>query len=102
MNLSYVGGQTVEFGEFKPTVVTGKGPTSYSQTTKDPVSNPGAGDYIAYLDDAQTQSGLFSVAAFQITAGQIRAGAASPVQSGWKYIWISLATGLEVANGTNL
>ena len=103
MNLTYVtGAETVGYGELKPTILTGKGPTSYSQTTGDPCSNPAAGDYIAWLDGVTTQSGNYELLAVPTTAGQIRAGALSPSASGWKFAWYNVSGQTPVANGTNL
>ena len=102
MNLTYVGGQSPIYGEMKPVLLTGKGPASYSQTTGDPCSNPGAGDYLAYLDGATTQSGNYELLAVPTVAGQIRAGATSPAASGWKYFWYNTSGQTPVANGTNL
>ena len=103
MNLTYVtGAETVQYGELKPTLLTGKGPTSYSQTTGDLCSNPAAGDYIAWLDGVTTQSGNYELLAVPTTAGQIRAGALSPSASGWKFFWYNASGLTQVAAGTNL
>lgn len=102
MNLSYVQGQSVEYGELKPVLLTGSGPTSYSQTTGDICSNPAAGDYLAYLDGATTKSGNYTLVAVPTATGQFRAGAPSPSQSGWKYVWYNTSGFTQVSNGTNL
>jgi hypothetical protein len=102
MNLAYVQGQSVEYGELKPVLMTGSGPVSYSQTTADPVANPAAGDYISFLADCNTRSGLYTLKAVPTAVAQFRAGAPSPSASGWKYVWYVLATGAQVANAVNL
>lgn len=107
MNLAYVtGAETVQYGELKPALVTGKGPTSYVQITAtgggDVVANPAAGDYVAYLDSCTTQSGNFVAQAIPTTAGQIRAGAPSPSASGWRIAWYNASGLTQVAAGTNL
>jgi hypothetical protein len=102
MNVSYVQGQSVEYGELKPCLLTGSGPTSYNQSTGDLVSNPAAGDYLAYLDGATTKSGTYTLVAVPAAVNQFRAGALSPTQSGWKYIWYTTAGFTLVANATNL
>lgn len=87
MNAAYVQGQSVEYGEFKPALLYGNGPASYTAATGDAIANPAAGDYINFPMDCLTQSGNYALSAFPIAAGQIRAGAPSPSQSGWAWIW---------------
>ena len=89
MNTSYVQGQTAEGGEVKIAVLTGSGPTSYSQTTGDVIANPGSGDYIAVPFDCVTQSGRYFLTPQPTTVGQLRAGSASPGASGWSWHWFS-------------
>lgn len=93
MNTSYVQGQSVEYGEFKLALLTGKGPTSYSQATADNLANPAAGDFINFPMDCTTQSGTYHLSGQPIAAGQIRAGAASPSQSGWNWRWTYSSVG---------
>jgi hypothetical protein len=102
MNLSYVQGQSVEYGELKPVIMTGSGPVSYSQTTGDLASNPAPGDYLAYLDGATTKSGNYTLVAVPTAVNQFRAGAPSPSQSGWRFIWYNTVGFTQVANATNL
>ena len=104
MNVSYVyTGGSAQSGEFRNAVLTGAGPSSYSQTTKDPLTNPGAGDYIAALPgSARTVSGTYRLEFVPAAAGQPRAGAASASQSGWTATWYVVSTGAQVANAVNL
>lgn len=93
MDTSYVQGQSVEYGEFKPALLTGNGPTSYSQTTGDILNNPASSDYINFPMDCTTQSGSYHLSAQPTSAGQIRAGAPSPSQSGWAWHWFYSSAG---------
>ncbi len=86
MNTSYVQGQSVEYGEFKPALLTATGPSSYS-VTGDVVYNPASGDYINFPMDCTTQSGNYTAKFVPTTAGVIRAGAPAPSQSGWTAFW---------------
>lgn len=71
----------------------GVGPTSYSQTTKDPLSIPPYQNYIDVVHGGITVSGTYTVQA--MPSGQ------GPRQT-WKLRWVVFATGVEVANGINL
>ena len=108
MQTAYVqGGQTVEFGEVKLAVLLGTaGPTSYSQTTRDPVANPGQGDYIAFPITAETLSKTYRVEFYPTSVGQLRAGGTNipgaVAVSGWTARWFVAATGAEVAAAVNL
>jgi hypothetical protein len=103
MQTAYVGSQPVEFGDLKPAILLGTlGPTSYSQTTRDPVSNPAPGDYIAAPFSAVTLSKTYRVDFYPLAVGDIRAGSVSGSQSGWVAVWVVEATGAEVAGATNL
>ena len=108
MQTSYVGGgQTVQFGDLKLAVLLGTGgPTSYSQTTRDPVSPPGTGDYIAFPMSATTLSKLYRVDFYPSAVGSLRAGGSNlpglAAVPGWTALWSVVATGLEVAAATNL
>ena len=101
-------GQTVQIGDLKPAILLGtNGPSSYSQTTRDPVSNPGSGEYIAFPMSAITLSKNYRVAFYPLAVGQIRAGAPSASQSGWVAQWFNNTTtagtvGAEVTAATNL
>lgn len=91
MNVSYVY-QSAQVGEFRPALLYATGPSSYSQATGDPVSNPGANEYITFPNDCTTKSGNYSVRfrplATGIGSAGIRAGAPSASQSGWVAFWI--------------
>ena len=88
MNTGYVySGGSGQVGELKPALLWGKGPTSYSPTTYDPVTNPGTGDYIAFPSSTMTQSGNYFVSFLPNTVPNIRAGAKSVGMSGWSAIW---------------
>lgn len=103
MQTAYVGSQPVEFGDLKPAILLGTlGPISYSQTTRDPVSNPAAGDYIAFPISAVTLSTTYTIDFYPLAVNDIRAGAPSGSTSGWIAQWIVTSTGLEASNGTNL
>jgi hypothetical protein len=86
LNTSYVQGQSVEYGEFKPALLTATGPSSYA-VAGDVVYNPASGDYINFPFDCTTQSGNYEIRFVPTTAGVIRAGAPSPSQSGWTAFW---------------
>lgn len=101
MNTSYVY-RSAQVGEFRPAVLTGKGPTSYSQTTGDVVYNAGASEYISACYACTTQSGTYTLLPRPKTANQIRAGAPSPSQSGWIFHWYTTAGMTEVSNAVNL
>lgn len=108
MNTSYVLTQPVSYGEIRPAVLVGSGPTSYSQTTGDVIANPAAGDYIYAVMAAMAKSKNYFVVAFPSATGvgQIRAGGASASASGWTFKWYNVAPatgiGSEVTNATNL
>jgi hypothetical protein len=87
MNTSYVQGQTVQVGDLKPAVLWGYGPASYNLATGDILYNPGNSDYIEFPSDCTTQTGNYSLTATPISAGTLRAGAPSPSQSGWMWVW---------------
>jgi hypothetical protein len=101
------GGQTVEFGEIKLAVLLGTGgPSSYSQTTRDPVQNPGQGDYIAFPMTAETLSKTYRVEFYPTATGQLRAGGlnlpGATSTAGWTARWFVCSTGAEVGNAVNL
>lgn len=108
MQTAYVqGGQTAQYGDLKPSVLLGTGgPSSYSQTTRDPVSAPSTGDYIAFPMSAVTLSKTYRVEFFPTATGQLRAGALNTPgvtqTAGWTALWSVVSTGLEVAGGVNL
>lgn len=88
MQTQYVQGQPVEFGDLKAAILVGvAGPTSYSIATGDPVYNPAPGDYIAAPTPTVTVSKRFLVQFFPASAGDIRAGSPSSMQSGWTALW---------------
>lgn len=99
-------GQTVQFGDLKPAVLLGNGPTAYSNTKFDPVSSPAQGDYIAFPMTAITLSGTYSVEFQPSAVGQLRAGALNSPGTiqvpGWTARWFVAATGAEVGNGVAL
>ena len=106
MQTQYVpSGQTAQFGgELKPAILLGTaGPTSYSQTTRDPVQNPGCGDYIEFPMQAETLSKTYRVEFYPL-AVTLREGAPSPSMSGWVARWFVVSTGAEVTtvSATNL
>lgn len=104
MNTSYVY-QSAQVGEFRNAVLTGSGPASYSRTTGDVVYNPGNNEYINTLGPVATQSGNYLLVPRPTTAGNIRAGAPSPSQSGWTFHWYTVSTsGIagEVTDSTDL
>lgn len=100
--------QTAQFGgDLKPAILLGTaGPTSYSQTTRDPVSAPAQGDYIAFPMTAETLSKTYRVEFYPTSVGQIRAGATNlpgnAQVAGWTARWFVVSTGAEVANAVNL
>lgn len=71
----------------------GAGPSSYSQTTKDVVTLPGFQNYIDQMVGSTSVSGTYLVRAQPVTGG---------ARSVWRFTWIVVATGLEVANAVNL
>lgn len=74
-------------------VGSGVGPTSYSQTTKDPIALPGYQNYIDSMTGASTVSGTYIVRPIPSAIGP---------RGTWKLTWIVTATGAEVANAVNL
>lgn len=104
MNTSYVY-QSAQVGEFRNAVLTGSGPKSYSRTTGDVVYNPGANEYINACPVAVDQTGAYVLLPRPTTAGNIRAGAPSPSQSGWTFHWYTVSTSgiaAEVTDATDL
>ncbi len=88
MNTNYVY-PSAQVGEFRQALLYAAGPSSYSQSTGDPVYNPGANEYINFPSSATTVSGNYDVT-FQPTAAGynvVRAGAPAPSQSGWTARW---------------
>jgi hypothetical protein len=71
----------------------GTGPTSYSQTTSDPVTIQGFQNQIDVIHGGQSVSGTYTVRAYLSAVG---------VRPTWKLKWITTSTGVEVSNGTNL
>lgn len=104
MQTAYVGSQPVEFGDLKPCTLLGTlGPTSYSQTAGDPVSNPAPGDYISVpFGGLLTVSLNYIVNFAPLAVNDIRAGSVSSSQSGWVAYWYVASTGAPVPNATNL
>jgi hypothetical protein len=107
MQTQYLQNQTAQYGDLKPAMLLGtNGPSSYSQTTRDPVANPGAGDYIEFPMEAVTLSKNYVVRFYPLAAA-LREGAPSAAQSGWVAMWFNNTTtagtvGNEVTAGTNL
>lgn len=102
MVTQYLQNQTAQYGDLKPAMLLGtNGPSSYSQTTRDPVANPGAGDYIEFPMSAETLSKTYRVEFYPLAAA-LREGAPSPSQSGWVARWFVASTGDEVSASTNL
>lgn len=85
MNTKYVY-QSSQVGEFRLALLTGTGPASYSALSGDILYNPGSSEYINFPSDCTTLSGNYSLTAIP-TAINIRAGAPSPNQSGWRWLW---------------
>jgi hypothetical protein len=102
MQTQYLQNQTAQYGDLKPAMLLGTaGPSSYSQTTRDPVNNPGTGDYIEFPMTAETLSKTYRVEFYPL-ATTLREGAPSAAVSGWVARWFVVASGSEVSNGTNL
>jgi hypothetical protein len=101
-------GQTVQIGDLKPAILYGTNPpSSYSQTTRDPVNSPATGDYIAFpMGGVETLSKTYRVEFYPSAVGVIRAGAQNlpgALQvAGWTARWFVVSTGAEVGNGVNL
>ncbi len=98
MNTQYVySGGSAQVGELKATVLWGKGPSSYSQTNGDAITNPGSGDYIAFASPTTSLSGNYDVCFTPLAVPNIRAGAKSPGVSGWvaRYFYNAAATNLK-------
>jgi hypothetical protein len=88
--------------DMKPVLLLGtNGPTSYSNVTRDPVANPGAGQYIEFPMQAITLSKSYEVTFYPLGTG-LREGSASASQSGWVALWRVATSGAEVSNATNL
>src|ERR1700744_2688624 len=92
MNVSYVY-QSAQVGEFRPALLFATGPASYSAAAGDPVSNPGANEYISFPSNCTTVSGNYNVTFRPLAAGTgpgyICAGAPSPSQVGWVAMWFN-------------
>jgi hypothetical protein len=71
----------------------GSGPSSYSQTTKDPVSVPVFNTYIDVLHGGVTVSGTYIVRAVPSVGG---------VRATWKLTWVTASSGTEVSGGVDL
>jgi len=101
MNTNYVY-PSAQVGEFRTALLYGSGPSSYSQTTGDVLSNPGANEYINFPCGCLTVSGNYEVRFQPAAAGLniIRAGAASPSQSGWTARWFYTPTPSGVTGAT--
>ena len=69
------------------------GPTSYSQTTKDPVVLPQFNNNIDSIHGSISVSGTYLV--------RPQPSGTGPRQT-WKLIWVVISTGNEVANAVNL
>jgi len=78
--------QSAQVGEFRPALLYGAGPSSYSQSG-DPVTNPGANEYIATPFVGVSLSGNYDVFFTPLAIPNIRAGAPSPSKSGWVAHW---------------
>lgn len=92
MNTSYVGGQSTKYGEFKPVVLSGNGPASYTIATGDVIYNPGSGEYLNAVEGCTTQSGAYNLIAIPTAIG-VRAGSPSPSQSGFTFRWFTSGLG---------
>jgi hypothetical protein len=88
MNTNYVY-PSAQVGELRQALLYAAGPSSYSQTTGDPVYNPGTNEYINFPSTCRTVSGNYDVTFQPTSAGLniIRAGAPGPGQSGWTARW---------------
>ena len=86
MNAQYVY-RSAQVGEFRPALLSGTGPASYSQTTGDVVYNPGAQEYLIAPTDSTSQSGNYLVHFQPVTVGDVRAGAPNATTSGWVANW---------------
>lgn len=87
MNTNYVY-PSAQVGEFRNAMLYASGPSSYA-LAGDPVYNPGSSEYINFPMDCRSASGNYEVRFVPTATGlnQIRAGAASPSQSGWTAHW---------------
>lgn len=101
MNVSYVY-QSAQVGEFRPAVLTGSGPSSYSQTNGDVVYNAATSEYLSVVNACVTKSGTYTLLPRPTTTGQVRAGAPSATQSGWTWHWYTTAGMTEVSNAVDL
>jgi hypothetical protein len=86
----YEGG--IEVGQRVIYVLTGTGPTSYSQTTGDVITPP-SGFYIDYAAASSTVSKTYSLRAIPSAGGS---------RATWQFKWYVISTGAEVANAVNL
>lgn len=93
MNLVLYKGYPDKIGRRQAFCGTGTGPTSYSQTTKDPLSIPTFQNYIDVVHGGISVSGTYTVQALPSGPGP---------RATWKLRWVVFATGAEVANGVNL
>lgn len=70
------------------------GPSSYSQTTSDPVNLP-AGIYLDFIEGCQTVSKTYTLRFFPSVTG-------SGSRPTWVAKWYTISTGSEVSNAVDL
>lgn len=93
MNITFLKGYPDRVGKRETFCGYGIGPTSYSQTTKDPLNFPVFQGYVDFIHSSISVSGTYALR-WQPSIGGPRAT--------WKATWIVLSTGNEVANAVNL
>lgn len=93
MTLTMFSGYPDKIGKRFAFTANAVGPTSYSQTTKDVVTLPGYQNYIDSIHASLTVSGTYLLRAQPSLAG---------ARAAWKFTWVVVATGVEVAGATNL
>lgn len=95
---------SAQVGELRQALLYASGPSSYAQSTGDPVYNPGTNEYINAPTPCTSESGNYDVTFTPADTGLnvIRAGAPSPAQSGWTARWFfnNIDGNKQVANVT--
>jgi hypothetical protein len=93
MNLVMYKGYPDKVGRRQIFAGSGVGPTSYSQTTGDPITVPQFQNYIDAVHMSQSVSGTYYA--------RVQPSGAGPRQT-WKAKYYVVATNAEVANAVNL
>jgi hypothetical protein len=81
-------------GEMEIFLLTGVGPSSYSQTTGDVIKNPGTGENLYAVAECVTLSKTYVLRPYPSAVNSLR-----PT---WTWKWYTQSSGSEVSNGVDL